>query len=150
MCMLLLNDVLEIMIPRKSLILLLVAVGFVVSLSCLAFAQSPPEPTLKPLPFVSTIFGDNMVLQRGKKNTIWGWSDPGDKVRVEIAGKHASGVAGPDGGYRPGYPNKIPTNPWFAKAPGRRSRIRRTTSSPGIPNSRSINPASSPLRFMPC
>jgi len=83
------------MIPRKSLILL-VALGFLLLLACLAFAQSPPEPTLKPLPFVSTIFGDNMVLQRGKKNTIWGWSDPGDKVRVEIAGKHASGVAGPD------------------------------------------------------
>jgi sialate O-acetylesterase len=91
----LLNNVLEIMIPRNSLILL-VAVGFLFSLSCVAFGQSPPEPTLKPLPFVSTIFGDNMVLQRGKKSTIWGWSDPGDKVRVEISGKHASGVAGPD------------------------------------------------------
>ena len=83
------------MIPRKPLILI-IAAGFLLSLACRALAQSPPEPALKPLPFVSTIFGDNMVLQRGKKNTIWGWSDPGDKVRVEIAGKHASGVAGPD------------------------------------------------------
>jgi hypothetical protein len=86
MYMLLLNDVLEIMIPRKSLIFLLVAVELLASLSCVTFAQRPPEPTLKPLPLVSTIFGDNMVLQRGKKNTLWGWSDPGDKVRVEIAG----------------------------------------------------------------
>jgi sialate O-acetylesterase len=91
----LLNDVLAIMIPRKTLFLA-VAVGFLLSLACGALAQNPPEPALRPLPFVSTIFGDNMVLQRGKKNTIWGWSDPGDKVRVEIAGKHASGVAGPD------------------------------------------------------
>jgi sialate O-acetylesterase len=90
-----LNGVLETVIPRRPLILL-IAVGFLLSLACLAFAQGPPEPTLKPLPFVSTIFGDNTVLQRGKKNTIWGWSDPGDKVRVEISGKHASGVAGPD------------------------------------------------------
>ena len=37
-----------------------------------------------------------MVMQRGKPNAIWGWSDPGDKVRVEIAGKHASAVAGAD------------------------------------------------------
>lgn len=58
MCKLLVNDVLEIMIPRKSLILLLVAAGFLVSLSYLAFAQRSPEPTLKPLPLVSTIFGD--------------------------------------------------------------------------------------------
>ncbi len=33
-----------------------------------------------------------MVLQRGRANAIWGWSDPGDKVRVEIAGKHANGT----------------------------------------------------------
>ena len=84
------------MIPRNPLIVFVIAVGILVSPECSAFAQSPPEPTLKPLPLVSTIFGDNMVLQRGKKNTIWGWSDPGDKVRVEIAGKNASGVAGPE------------------------------------------------------
>jgi hypothetical protein len=54
LCKLLLNDVLEIMIPRNSLILL-VAVGFLLSLSCVASGQSHPEPTLKPLPFVSTI-----------------------------------------------------------------------------------------------
>jgi sialate O-acetylesterase len=83
------------MIPRKPLIGL-IAVGLLLSLAHSASAQNPPKPALKPLPFVSTIFGDNMVLQRGKKNTIWGWSEPGDKVRIEIAGEHASGVAGPD------------------------------------------------------
>ena len=51
---------------------------------------------VKPLPFVSPIFGDNMVLQRGKVNTIWGWSDPGDKVQVQVGRMHASGVAGTD------------------------------------------------------
>ena len=30
------------------------------------------------------------------KRQIWGWSDPGDKIQTEIAGKTASGVAGPD------------------------------------------------------
>jgi len=83
------------MIPRKTRILV-IAVGSLFSLACRALAQNSPEPALRPLPFVSMIFGDNMVLQRGKKNTIWGWSDPGDKVRVEISGKHSSGVAGPD------------------------------------------------------
>lgn len=61
-----------------------------------AVAQGPTNSGATPLPFVSPIFGDNMVLQRGKPNPVWGWSDPGDKVQVEIAGKHASGVAGPD------------------------------------------------------
>jgi sialate O-acetylesterase len=50
-----------------------------------------------PLPFVSPMFGDNMVLQRGKPDTIWGWSKPGDAVQVEIAGHTAKAVAGADG-----------------------------------------------------
>ena len=83
------------MIPR-NLFILIIAVGILVSPGCSVFAQSSTEPALKSLPFVSTIFGDKMVLQRGKMNTIWGWSDPGDQVHVEIAGRHASAIAGPD------------------------------------------------------
>ncbi len=49
------------------------------------------------LPFVSPVFGDNMVLQRGKPNTIWGWAKPGEKIRVTIAGNTARTVAGRDG-----------------------------------------------------
>jgi sialate O-acetylesterase len=48
-------------------------------------------------PFVSPMFGDNMVLQRGKPNTVWGWSKPGDVVRVEISGLTAKAVAGLQG-----------------------------------------------------
>jgi sialate O-acetylesterase len=50
-----------------------------------------------PLPFLSPVFGDNMVLQRGKPNTLWGWATPGSAVSVEVEGKSASGAAGPDG-----------------------------------------------------
>ena len=71
----------------------IVAISLLLSYS--ALAQSA-EPSAKALPFVSPIFGDNMVLQRGKVNTIWGWSEPGDKVHVEISGKSASAVAGAD------------------------------------------------------
>jgi glucuronoarabinoxylan endo-1,4-beta-xylanase len=46
-----------------------------------------------PLPLVSPMFGDNMVLQRGKPNAIWGWAKSGDTVRVEIAGRVAKTVA---------------------------------------------------------
>ena len=85
----------EIIIPRRALKAIAVG-GFLVSLQCSLLAQNARESAAAPLPFVSPIFGDNMVLQRGKADTIWGWSDPGDKVRVEIAGKHASAVAGAD------------------------------------------------------
>ncbi len=83
------------MIARKPLVGI-IAAGLLLALACSAFAQSPPLPAAKSLPFVSPIFGDNMVLQRGKENPMWGWSEPGDKIRVEVAGKIVSGVAGPD------------------------------------------------------
>ena len=51
----------------------------------------------EPLPFVSPIFGDNMVLQRGKPNTFWGWTTPGEKVRVTISGRSGEATAGVDG-----------------------------------------------------
>ncbi|EEF60956.1 sialate O-acetylesterase [Pedosphaera parvula] len=48
-------------------------------------------------PFVSPMFGDNMVIQRGKTNTIWGWTKAGENVRVELAGQTATATAGTDG-----------------------------------------------------
>ena len=72
------------------------------ALSGSAFSQNtpgmPPMPQQAPKtqPFVSTLFGDNMVLQRGKANTIWGWSQPGDKILVQIGEQTASAVAGAD------------------------------------------------------
>jgi len=62
-----------------------------------AVAASPTASTSpSQLPLVSPIFGDNMVLQRGKVNTLWGWAEPGDKVNVEIGDVRATGVAGSD------------------------------------------------------
>jgi sialate O-acetylesterase len=49
------------------------------------------------LPFISPMFGDNMVLQRGKENTIWGCSSAGDVIDVEIAGHSAKAVADANG-----------------------------------------------------
>ena len=49
------------------------------------------------LPLVSPMFGDNMVLQRGKANRFWGWAKPGQAIRVEIAGQTATAMTGPDG-----------------------------------------------------
>jgi sialate O-acetylesterase len=43
------------------------------------------------------IFGDGMVLQRDMPVRVWGSAAPGENVRVAIAGKTASMVAGADG-----------------------------------------------------
>jgi sialate O-acetylesterase len=58
--------------------------------------EMAPVAAAKALPFVSPIFGDNMVLQRGKPDAVWGWSDPGDTVRVQIGEHSATAIAGPD------------------------------------------------------
>ena len=46
----------------------------------------------EPLPFVSPMFGDNMVLQRGKPNPIWDW--------VKMGGKRRPREASPEVGHR--------------------------------------------------
>lgn len=70
------------------------------------------------LPFVSPMFGDNMVLQRGKPNTIWGWSKPGDVVRVEIAGRVAKDVASADGRWQTRIQPPAPGGPYTIKIDG--------------------------------
>jgi len=49
------------------------------------------------LPLISPMFGDNMVLQRGKAVRFWGWVKPGETVNVKMDGRTASTVAGPAG-----------------------------------------------------
>ena len=71
------------------------AAFLLVAPSGLARAQ-PAAPTSRPLPLVSPIFADNMVLQRGKADTLWGWSEPGDTIKVEIGDATATGVTGSD------------------------------------------------------
>jgi len=48
-------------------------------------------------PVLSPIFGDNMVLQRDQPNTFWGWTNPGQKVEIEIGGRHAGARADSSG-----------------------------------------------------
>lgn len=60
-----------------------------------------------------------MVLQRGKPNTIWGWSEPGDRVRVEIAGNASAGVAGADGRWQVQIQPPPPGGPYTVKITGR-------------------------------
>jgi sialate O-acetylesterase len=70
------------------------------------------------LPFVSPMFGDNMVLQRGKENRFWGWAKPGQTVRVEIAGQMAAAVTGPDGRWEAEVKVPVPGGPYTVKITG--------------------------------
>ena len=72
-------------------------------------------------PFVSPIFGDNMVLQREKPNTIWGWSSPGDLVRVEAGGNSATGTADADGKWQAKLQPPATGGPYTVKITGKQS-----------------------------
>ncbi len=43
------------------------------------------------------IFGSNMVLQQGIENTIWGWADKKEKIRVSINGSELKTVTDKNG-----------------------------------------------------
>jgi sialate O-acetylesterase len=43
------------------------------------------------------VLGDNMVIQRGKPITVWGWADAGEEVVVSFAGSKESTVADSNG-----------------------------------------------------
>ena len=58
------------------------------------FRMKPIDPHSQP--FVSTLFADNMVLQRGKPDVLWGWSEPGDTIHVTLGDHTATAVAAAD------------------------------------------------------
>ncbi len=62
--------------------------------------------------FVSPIFGDNMVLQRGKPNTIWGWAKPGEEIRVTIADNTVKTVTKDDGRWSVAIQPPAPGGPY--------------------------------------
>ena len=80
--------------------------------------QAVPGAAAKPLPFVSPVFGDNMVLQRGRPDTIWGWSDPGDTVRVQIGENTATSTVGPDRRWQAKVQPPAPGGPYTVKITG--------------------------------
>ncbi len=51
-----------------------------------------------------SIFSDHMVLQRGKPVAVWGRAEPGESIKVSIAGQQASGKANSDGKWKVALP----------------------------------------------
>ena len=84
-----------------------------------AFASLSATATIAAsLPLVSPMFSDNMVLQRGKPDPVWGWAKPGTVIRVEIAGHTAKTVAGTDGRWETTVQPPAPGGPYTLKISG--------------------------------
>jgi sialate O-acetylesterase len=88
----------------------------------IGYAQQPPAvQAATSLPFVSPIFGDNMVLQRNKPDKIWGWSEPGDAIHVVVGSSTASAVAGADHRWQVEIQPPPAGGPYTVKITGRQS-----------------------------
>lgn len=57
------------------------------------------------------LIGDNMVLQRDTKVIVWGWADPGEKVRITFQGSTSSATADAQGKWA------VPLGPYPAGGP---------------------------------
>jgi len=77
-------------IPRVAMTLMLPVACFFLAVPHSVIAQDSN-------PFVSPMFSDNMVLQRGMKDPVWGWAPPGTKITVKVSDQTATVSAGKDG-----------------------------------------------------
>lgn len=74
-------------------------------------------------PFLAGIFSDNMVLQRGMADPIWGWTTPGAAVTVSVVGSRLSAkvIAGADGKWLAKLPAPPVGGPYTIKIDGPQS-----------------------------
>lgn len=63
----------------------------------MALANASPAAAPAAKPFLSPIFGDNMVLQRDKPCALWGWAKPGGQVSVSLGQPAVRAVADAEG-----------------------------------------------------
>jgi sialate O-acetylesterase len=103
----------------KFIRLVVAATSILLPLNGSSSIQGAPESAAKPLPFVSPLFGDNMVMQRGKANALWGWSEPGDHVQIKIGEQTASAVAGADRRWQVNIQPPPTGGPYIIKITGR-------------------------------
>lgn len=70
---------------------------FVFLIATFAFLSLARAQARDTKPFLHPLFTNNMVLQRGIADPVWGWCAPGRTVSVSINGKTAKAIAGADG-----------------------------------------------------
>ena len=108
--------------PPNTILLMLRKSFFTLALVLFAWSTFAAAETAS-RPFVSPMFGDYMVLQRGKPNTIWGWSRPGDVVQVEIAGRSVKAVTDADGRWQVKIDPPAPGGPYTIRIEGSQQHV---------------------------
>jgi sialate O-acetylesterase len=82
----------------------------VICLAGTALGANLPKENVIDVPAISeglcvhNMFQSNMVLQRDKPISVWGWASPGARVTVSFAGKERAASAGPERSWRVTFP----------------------------------------------
>lgn len=74
--------------PLAAILLMLVTLN--------AFNVNQAQAEIK----LPAIIGDNMVLQQGQKNPLWGWAEPGEQVIVSVDGQSHTATADEKGKWK--------------------------------------------------
>jgi len=80
--------------PRHTLLCRAASIALLAAMIACHVCRAQADP---PKPFLHPLFTDNMVLQRGMADPVWGWTTPGMGVSVNFQGKTTTAVAGPNG-----------------------------------------------------
>ena len=86
-------------VSRTLKLLVVVAIGFVAVPFSLGQNKDLPKEDVIEVPTVGeglcvhNLFQSNMVLQRDKPISIWGWANPGEKVSISFSGQTRSDKA---------------------------------------------------------
>ena len=81
-----------------------------ISFPAVTIAQRLPRENVIDVPaigdglYVSNVFQSNMVLQRDKPISVWGWADAGEQVTVSFDGEQASVTAAEDRSWKATLP----------------------------------------------
>ncbi|MES1197631.1 MAG: sialate O-acetylesterase [Pseudomonadota bacterium] len=74
------------------------------------------QPAEHPRPFISQMFADHAVLQRGRGIPVWGWSNPGEQVTVTLDGRSTRVRADRSGAWRANLPAHAAGGPYTLTA----------------------------------
>lgn len=69
------------------------------------------------------IFGDNMVLQRGRPIPVWGWADAGEKITIQLNRQTRSVTAGKDGRWKVSLDPEVAGGPYALSIHGKTSLV---------------------------
>jgi sialate O-acetylesterase len=84
-------------VGRVAAVLCVTACVFCVCALTVARAQTAQTRVDSEKPFLHPLFSDHVVLQRGVRFPVWGWTTPGARVDVSMNGREANAVADAQG-----------------------------------------------------